>query len=224
MRKTKPTSPGRRFATYQQREDVTKSRPHKPLTKGKNSTGGRNSHGPRHRRATAAAAPSAATARSTSSAPNDGVPAKVATIEYDPNRTTYIALLHYADGRKSYILAPQGLGVGASGRVRRARGHPARQRAAAARDPDGNHRPQRRADPRPGRPPRPRRRHRDPGGREGGPDGHAAPALVRDADGPRRVPRDRRHALELRAPERDRSARPAATATRASARRPVASR
>ena len=42
------------------------------------------------------------------------MPAKVATIEYDPNRTTYIALLHYADGAKSYILAPQGLGVGAT--------------------------------------------------------------------------------------------------------------
>ena len=43
MRKTKPTSPGRRFATYQQREDVTESRPHKPLTKGKSSSGGRPS-------------------------------------------------------------------------------------------------------------------------------------------------------------------------------------
>ena len=42
------------------------------------------------------------------------MPAKVATIEYDPNRTTYIALLHYADGAKSYILAPQGMGVGAT--------------------------------------------------------------------------------------------------------------
>jgi len=113
MRKTKPTSPGRRFATYQQREDVTKSRPHKPLTKGKNSSGGRNSKGritSRHRGGGAKRRYRQIDFKRTT----DGVPAKVATIEYDPNRTTYIALLHYADGRKSYILAPQGLRVGAS--------------------------------------------------------------------------------------------------------------
>jgi len=111
MRKTKPTSPGRRFATYQQREDVTKSRPHKPLTKGKNSTGGRNKHGrvtARHRGGGAKRRYREIDFKRTA----DGVPAKVATIEYDPNRTTYIALVHYADGRKSYILAPQGLRVG----------------------------------------------------------------------------------------------------------------
>jgi large subunit ribosomal protein L2 len=113
MRKTKPTSPGRRFATYQQREDVTKSRPHKALTKGKSSTGGRNSKGrvtSRHRGGGAKRRYRQIDFKRTT----DGVPAKVATIEYDPNRTTYIALLHYADGRKSYILAPQGLRVGAS--------------------------------------------------------------------------------------------------------------
>ena len=113
MRKTKPTSPGRRFSTYQQREDVTKSRPHKPLTKGKGSTGGRNAHGrvtTRHRGGGAKRLYRQIDFKRTA----DGVPAKVATIEYDPNRTTYIALLHYADGRKSYILAPQGLRVGAT--------------------------------------------------------------------------------------------------------------
>jgi large subunit ribosomal protein L2 len=113
MRKTKPTSPGRRFATYQQREDVTKSRPHKPLTKGKGSSGGRNSRGrvtARHRGGGAKRRYRQIDFKRTA----DGVPAKVATIEYDPNRTTYIALLHYADGRKSYILAPQGLRVGAT--------------------------------------------------------------------------------------------------------------
>jgi large subunit ribosomal protein L2 len=113
MRKTKPTSPGRRFATYQQRDDVTKSRPHKPLTKGKNSSGGRNSGGrvtARHRGGGAKRRYRQIDFKRTA----DGVPAKVATIEYDPNRTTYIALLNYADGRKSYILAPQGLRVGDS--------------------------------------------------------------------------------------------------------------
>jgi large subunit ribosomal protein L2 len=112
MRKTKPTSPGRRFATYQQREDVTESRPHKPLTKGKSSSGGRNSKGrvtARHRGGGAKRRYREIDFKRTA----DGVPAKVATIEYDPNRTTYIALLHYSDGRKSYILAPQGLRVGA---------------------------------------------------------------------------------------------------------------
>jgi large subunit ribosomal protein L2 len=113
MRKTKPTSPGRRFATFQQREDVTEKRPHKQLTKGKTSSGGRNSKGritARHRGGGAKRRYREIDFKRTA----DGVPAKVATIEYDPNRTTYIALLHYADGRKSYILAPQGLRVGAT--------------------------------------------------------------------------------------------------------------
>ncbi len=113
MRRTKPTSPGRRFATYQMREDVTASKPEKSLTKGKRSTGGRNAYGrvtARHRGGGAKRRYRQIDFRRT----KDGVPAKVATIEYDPNRTTYIALLHYADGAKSYILAPQGLGVGAT--------------------------------------------------------------------------------------------------------------
>jgi large subunit ribosomal protein L2 len=113
MRKTKPTSPARRFATYQKREDVTSPRPHKPLTKGKKSSGGRNSRG----RVTARHRGGGAKRRYRDidfKRIKDGIPAKVATIEYDPNRTTYIALLHYADGHKSYILAPQGLRVGAT--------------------------------------------------------------------------------------------------------------
>jgi large subunit ribosomal protein L2 len=113
MRKTKPTSPGRRFATYQAREEVTTDRPHKPLTKGKKSSGGRNSRGrvtARHRGGGAKRKYRAIDFKRT----KDGIPAKVATIEYDPNRTTYIALLHYADGHKAYILAPQGLGIGAT--------------------------------------------------------------------------------------------------------------
>jgi large subunit ribosomal protein L2 len=92
---------------------VTKSRPHKPLTKGKSSSGGRNSKGrvtARHRGGGAKRRYRQIDFKRTA----DGVPAKVATIEYDPNRTTYIALLHYADGRKSYILAPEGLRVGAT--------------------------------------------------------------------------------------------------------------
>jgi large subunit ribosomal protein L2 len=113
MRKTKPTSPGRRFATYQIREDVTTDRPEKSLTTGAAKSGGRNAHGrvtSRHRGGGA----KRRYRKIDFKRRKDGVPAKVATIEYDPNRTTYIALLHYADGEKRYILAPQGLRPGAT--------------------------------------------------------------------------------------------------------------
>lgn len=111
MRKTKPTSPGRRFATYQKREEVTARKPHKALTKGKGKSAGRNSHG----RITARHRGGGAKRRYREidfKRHKDGVPAKVASIEYDPNRTCYIALLHYVDGAKSYILAPQGMEPG----------------------------------------------------------------------------------------------------------------
>jgi len=111
MRKTKPTSPGRRFATYQKRDDLTADRPHKPLTKGSDRSGGRNAHGritTRHRGGGAKRRYREIDFKRR----KDAVPAKVATIEYDPNRTCYIALLHYADGEKRYILAPQGMRPG----------------------------------------------------------------------------------------------------------------
>jgi len=111
MRKTRPTSPGRRFATYQDREELTTRKPHKALTKGKGKTAGRNTRG----RITARHRGGGAKRRYREidfKRRKDGVPAKVATIEYDPNRTCYIALLHYVDGAKSYILAPQGLSPG----------------------------------------------------------------------------------------------------------------
>src|SRR5919107_5872050 len=113
MRKTKPTSPGRRFATYQKREELTRGNaPHKPATKGKGKSGGRNARGrvtARHRGGGAKRRYREIDFKRT----KDGVPAKVASVEYDPNRTCYIALLHYVDGAKSYILAPQTLRVGA---------------------------------------------------------------------------------------------------------------
>jgi large subunit ribosomal protein L2 len=113
IRKSKPTSPGRRFATFQLREELTSDKPHKPLTEGKPKSGGRNTHGrvtSRHRGGGAKRRYRKIDFRRR----KDGVQAKVATIEYDPNRTTYIALLHYADGEKRYILAPQGLRPGAA--------------------------------------------------------------------------------------------------------------
>jgi large subunit ribosomal protein L2 len=113
IRKTKPTSPGRRFATYQLREELSEGKPHKPLTEGTSKSGGRNTHGrvtSRHRGGGA----KRRYRKIDFKRRKDGVPAKVATIEYDPNRTTYIALLHYVDGAKRYILAPEGLRPGAT--------------------------------------------------------------------------------------------------------------
>jgi large subunit ribosomal protein L2 len=110
-RKTKPTSPGRRFATYPLREQLTATEPERKLTEGLRKSGGRNANG----RVTARHRGGGAKRRYRLidfKRRKDGVPAKVATVEYDPNRSCYIALLHYADGFKSYILAPAGLGVG----------------------------------------------------------------------------------------------------------------
>jgi large subunit ribosomal protein L2 len=107
----KPTSPGRRFQTATDFAEITRSEPEKSLVRPLKKTGGRNCHG-----------------RVTIRFRGGGhkrryrlidfkrnkleVPAKVASIEYDPNRTTRIALLHYVDGEKRYILAPQDLRVG----------------------------------------------------------------------------------------------------------------
>src|ERR687898_2272849 len=110
-RKTRPTSPGRRFGTYPMREELSGAEPAKRLTKGNKSSGGRNKAGrttARHRGGGA----KRRYRRIDFKRAKDGVPARVATIEYDPNRSANIALLNYADGEKRYILAPQGLRVG----------------------------------------------------------------------------------------------------------------
>ena len=112
VKKFKPTSAGRRFQTTLDFEELSPRRPEKSLTVGLRSTGGRNNQG-----------------RQTSRfmggghkrlyriidfrRDKTGIPARVAAIEYDPNRTARIALLSYADGEKRYILAPDGLRVGA---------------------------------------------------------------------------------------------------------------
>ncbi|MFL5906223.1 MAG: 50S ribosomal protein L2 [Solirubrobacterales bacterium] len=111
-RKTRPTSPGRRFGTYPVREELTGAEPNKRLSTGKQSSGGRNSAGrvtARHRGGGAKRRYRRIDFKRT----KDGIPARVASIEYDPNRSASIALLNYADGEKRYILAPQGLRVGA---------------------------------------------------------------------------------------------------------------
>jgi large subunit ribosomal protein L2 len=111
IRKTKPTSPGRRFATYQIREQVTATEPERSLTEGLTKSGGRNANGritSRHRGGGAKRRYRKIDFKRV----KDGIPAKVATIEYDPNRSSYIALINYADGFKSYILAPSQTKVG----------------------------------------------------------------------------------------------------------------
>jgi large subunit ribosomal protein L2 len=113
IRSPKPTSPGRRFATYRDFAEITKTDPEKSLTEGLKNSGGRNAHGrktSRHR----GGGNKRLYRRIDFKRRKDGVPAKVAAIEYDPNRSADIALLHYADGEKSYILAPQRLRVGAT--------------------------------------------------------------------------------------------------------------
>ena len=112
IRTRKPTSPGRRFQTTSDFSEITKTTPEKSLLAPTKKSGGRNVYGRK-------------TARHRGGGHKrqyriidfkrvkDGVTAKVAAIEYDPNRTCRIALLHYADGEKAYILAPKGLEVGA---------------------------------------------------------------------------------------------------------------
>jgi len=113
IRKPKPTSPGLRFVSYPDFAEITKTEPEKTLVEGLKKSGGRNSYGrktSRHRGGGAKRLYRKVDFKRR----RDGIPAKVAAIEYDPNRTAYIALLHYADGVKSYILAPQRLQVGAT--------------------------------------------------------------------------------------------------------------
>jgi large subunit ribosomal protein L2 len=110
LRKRKPTSPGRRFQSVSDFSEITKDRPERSLVVPKPRTGGRNSYGRK-------------TARHQGGGhkrnfrvidfkrDKDGVPATVAAIEYDPNRNARIALLHYHDGEKRYILAPQRVAV-----------------------------------------------------------------------------------------------------------------
>ncbi|HWV86879.1 MAG TPA: 50S ribosomal protein L2 [Capillimicrobium sp.] len=111
IRKPKPTSPGRRFATYPDFAEITKTEPEKSLVEGLTKSGGRNSYGRKTSRHRGGGA-KRLYRRIDFKRRKDGVPAKVAAIEYDPNRTAYIALLHYADGEKRYILAPNRLRVG----------------------------------------------------------------------------------------------------------------
>src|SRR5882762_8721363 len=107
----RPTTPTRRFQTVVSRHDITKDKPEKSLVESKQRTGGRNSTGRVTSRFIGGGAKQAYRLIDFKR-DKTGVPAKVASIEYDPNRSSRIALLHYVDGEKRYILQPVGLAVG----------------------------------------------------------------------------------------------------------------
>ena len=107
----RPTTPTRRYQTVVSREDITKETPEKSLVLGKKRSGGRNNTGRVTSRFIGGGAKQSYRLIDFKR-DKTGVPAKVAAIEYDPNRTARIALLNYADGEKRYIIAPIGLEVG----------------------------------------------------------------------------------------------------------------
>src|SRR5258705_1424208 len=112
IRKYKPTTPGRRGASVSDFAEITRSHPEKSLVRPLHGKGGRNAHGritTRHKGGGHKRAYRVIDFRRND---KDGVNAKVAQIEYDPNRTANIALLHFLDGEKRYIIAPQGLSQG----------------------------------------------------------------------------------------------------------------
>ena len=111
IRKPKPTSPGRRFVSYADFSVITKTKPERTLVEGLKKSGGRNSRGRKTARHRGGGA-KRLYRKIDFKRRKDGIPARVAAIEYDPNRTAYIALLHYMDGEKRYILAPNRLEVG----------------------------------------------------------------------------------------------------------------
>lgn len=111
IKKVKPTSPGRRFQTYDTFQDITRTEPEKSLLEPLSKSGGRNNYGRitvRHR----GGGHKRRYRKIDFKRDKTEIPAKVFSIEYDPNRGARIALLHYADGEKRYILAPQNLSVG----------------------------------------------------------------------------------------------------------------
>src|ERR687888_2217614 len=112
IRKYKPTTPGRRGSSVADFVEITRSEPEKSLVRPLPKKGGRNNHGRITARHQGGGHKRASRIIDFRRADKDGVPAKVAHIEYDPNRTARIALLHYVDGEKRYILAPTRLRQG----------------------------------------------------------------------------------------------------------------
>ena len=111
IKKSKPTSPGRRFRSWVSRDDLHKGDPYAPLLEKKKQKSGRNNQGritTRHRGGGHKKHYRIIDFKRL----KDGIPAKVETIEYEPNRSSFIPLIKYEDGEKSYILAPQKINIG----------------------------------------------------------------------------------------------------------------
>ena len=223
LRSYKATSPGRRWMTRPTFEEITTDKPHKPLLEPMKRGSGRNNQGRltvRHR-----GGGEKTHYRSIDfKRDKPGVPARLATIEYDPNRSARIGLLHYRDGEKRYMLLPNGLKVGdvvVSGPDAEARVGNA---LPIAKIPLGTTIHNIELDPGQGRPDRPVRRRVGPAARQGGRLRPGAPPLGRGAP--------REHQAAWRRSGRSRtsitrtrtSARPGAPATWASDRRSGASR
>ena len=112
IRKYKPTTPGRRASSVSEFDEITRSTPEKSLLRPLSKTGGRNNYGRITTRHIGGGHKRRYRLIDFRRNDKDGIPAKVAHIEYDPNRTANIALLHYVDGEKRYIIAPKGLKQG----------------------------------------------------------------------------------------------------------------
>ena len=198
VRKYKPTTPGRRGASVSSFDELTRNKPEKSLVaKGRNKAG-RNVHGritARHQGGGNKRRYRVIDFRRN----KDGVPAKVAHIEYDPNRSARIALLHYADGEKRYIIAPEGVEAGRPADVGARRRDPRRQRAAAAQHPGRHGGARDRAEAGRGRQDGPLGGRERPADGQGGHDGDAAAALGRDAAGAGDLQGDRRRRRQRRA-------------------------
>ena len=224
IRKYKPTTPGRRGSSVADFAEITRSTPEKSLLRPLSKTGGRNNQGRITTRHIGGGHKRQYRVIDFRRNDKDGVNAKVAHIEYDPNRTARIALLHYVDGTKRYIIAPNKLSQG-----------DVVESGAGADIKPGNNLPLRNiptgtVDPRDRAPPR-RRREDGPLGRrlgsprrEGRPLRPAASALGRDPQRRRALPRDRSARSATPSSRTSTGARPAASAGRASARPSAVSR
>ena len=201
IRKYKPTTPGRRGSSVADFAEITRSTPEKSLLRPLSKTGGRNNSGRITTRHIGGGHKRQYRLIDFRRNDKDGVNAKVAHIEYDPNRTARIALLHFVDGTKRYILAPNKLSQGdivESGIRRR---HQARQQPAAAQHPDRYGHPRDRDQARRRREARPLGRDLGPPRRQGRPLRAAPPAVGRDPQRRRALPRHHRRGRQRRAVE-----------------------
>ena len=198
IRKYKPTTPGRRGSSVADFVEITRSTPEKSLVRPLSKSGGRNSSGRITTRHKGGGHKRAYRVIDFRRHDKDGVPAKVAHIEYDPNRTARIALLHYMDGEKRYIIAPNKLRqgdvveAGPSADIKPGNN-------LQLRHPHRYGRPRGRAASRWRGQDRSQRRHLRPAGRQGRALRPAAHALGRASQGAHQLPRNDRPGRQPRA-------------------------